>query len=1339
MDTWDIWVFGGGPIVSSVLSSISYLLNDGLFKAMFRIMALIGFFVMITGTGLRISPNPAKALGYLIMVLAFDVMIFQARININIEDPISAQIPEDNTSPLGFNEFVPNVPLAIAAPAYGVSLFGRGITTLIETHLVVDRGFPESGTMAFGVGRFDFLGQLVRDMGEVRINQNEMKTSIANYVRDCVVPELFTGQKDIRQIRRANDLWPELQTNNQGRLTTYYEVIRPDGTPSGSSCASNNDGRLGHLTSCADAHQCIEEDIAAYTPYLMKNASGVDWTNTEAYAFLDRAMNENFVWMAGVDHWGGSGVDMIKQAAVINTFIDGTEAAPAGIGDELLFQVTKNEAKQAQRAQWKIAAEIFNETLGYIFVMIQVLLYAMAPIVLIMVLLPNFGAKTGMGYLALMFWIVLWQPTLSIINFMIASFMKLQTTTWNAAEGMYMDNIGVMSAYADNMGLAAGFLGTMVPVLTLGLIKGGEMAFTQFTSDAIAPVHANRAAANLASGSVDLENKKVSSFSANKFDDTLSIRSGTDSVQTAIGGGAGTTTVDQGGAITQGAGGPRGDRMDIRQEKGFSDSGGNVQGAAVTTTGGTVVQAATSGGSGQSSGTSQQVADEQSRAAQLAATTAISQASGMRGSGAESSQAGAGVENESGQVSMNTAQGNVGAGAGVGTDNYRRNRPGAQKANGANPNPGTSPSNSSPSPGNSGPSPGNSGPSPGNSGPSPSNSGPSPGNSAPPPSNLGMPLSGGQGPAAASDLGMVSSVIGSVGDFAARQAMNGAPMSDQQLMGMYKNTLNTPEGQKLNQSLEKIAPGSSADEKAAYLANQTQNYANASPEEKQGGAASFVGEKLDAAVGWVKENPGTAALTAAAFIPGLGLVAGGARLAMGARGFAAAAARSAPTVAKTGGVLAVAGAAGSLSGNAGVSGSVIGQETDRSKNEADAKNQVKSEQGYFSELAGKIDQSEQQTIANAQRYSSAAASQQMDNFQKTYSETGTGSRLYSGTTNDSVSRMGNTGGGVTTSYGFNTPTGMNRSYLEATTGRVDASQYFSTKMEGESFSDWMNRMESVSPAAQAYNEPAARMNDAQQAVSAGQEVADTMLAGHARTVKDGLETAKQRSDRRPENPIDGSPVIDPSQINRDVGGAVAGVAGGVDFNRASVGATQAATSAIVGQNYSQMDDQGAMRLAAGGFTSGGMYDNVSAGTVNQPGEGATSTEIAAYNDLSRATLNVGGAQASVANNGNGGYIVVGNGQEGAPVWETTVGVPGADGQEQPVSMQFVVNDGQIVPTANSVGAYEQIADRGGESADPAAQGLANVLNQQRDQVLPNQQALISEVAQSPLTTAGSGR
>lgn len=514
-----VWLYGSGEAIVESLEAIKMMLKDRGFYSILTFIVLTSFLGIGAGAGLRLTNKWERTLAYLFAVLIFQTVFFQVKIDISVEDPVNGFGGEAG--------LVQDVPIGLALPAVVISEAGRGLTELIETYFTF-AGYPEYATMT-GSNQFNFIPQLMEDAAKARITNPIVAGNVRNFIQDCTVPRLFTGELSINEVYTSTDVWNTIQTADQARLTLVTE--------------STSSSDTTELKKCSEAWTTIRDQVDVYVGAQL-STQGSTWKNTEVFSFMDGAIASSAAWLTGAA--AGSGSDLVKRAAVANTFYDSRKQIAAVGGTGLIDQVAIEEAVAAQEKGWIIGAKVFARTIGYFFTVMQAFVFAMTPIVLLLVLVPGLGPKIGLNYLQIMIWLALWQPLLAIVSFLTATFLRGEIGDI-LASGVSLTTLPLLSERAARLVAAGNFLGTTVPMLAWGIVKTGQMGITQFIGDAAGPGHANRAAASAAAGNVNLDNQSIGNASMGKLNYQHSLTDGTAASSFARGEGSLLTTQDFGG------------------------------------------------------------------------------------------------------------------------------------------------------------------------------------------------------------------------------------------------------------------------------------------------------------------------------------------------------------------------------------------------------------------------------------------------------------------------------------------------------------------------------------------------------------------------------------------------------------------------------------------------------------------------------------------------------------------------------------------------------------------------------------------------------------------------
>jgi hypothetical protein len=562
-NSWTLYVFGNGDAIFHILQSIKLLMlpesGETGFNSLLMFLATVGFLVLAIQAGFDPSKNLMRMFTYIMVVAAVHMMTMSVTANIRIKDAVT-----------NYDNVVPGVPALVGVPAALVSEVGHWFTKTVETYYNIPSEMTVSG------GAFNLFGRLMQESNEYVISNPELKKSLSAYVADCVVPAMATGKLQASDLMTSPDMtvtlskatheailtkfWPVATPNTSGTGVTYPTQISY--TPTGGSATSYQvEGGLGAIIPCSAAWQELDKGMKIHADELM-GASARSWSKTGVLIPFETAMSSAMAMASsgGANAFGNYSRPQgyILQQAMLNSMNGSFRTAAASIGNnDVLMAASIAQAEQSQKSSWFTAARVFTNMMGYVYTTLQAFIFAIVPVVIIALMVPGLGKSIFTNYSQILVWLMLWQPMLSIVNYLITLFGKAQiASSLELASGVTMQNKFIMTEQTNDLMLAAQFLGTSVPLLTWGLVKG-SLAFTEFISHGIGSSMAQQAGATAATGNMSMNNMSMDNASMNKFNTamssavgaqtTMGYTSGAQTTQDA----AGNVRMEQGSAMTK--------------------------------------------------------------------------------------------------------------------------------------------------------------------------------------------------------------------------------------------------------------------------------------------------------------------------------------------------------------------------------------------------------------------------------------------------------------------------------------------------------------------------------------------------------------------------------------------------------------------------------------------------------------------------------------------------------------------------------------------------------------------------------------------------------------------
>lgn len=518
-DTWEMFVLGGGGVFFDLFNAVKLFVDSTAFTSLIAFFALLGFLILMTQNVGQLDP---KKIGiYFILVWGVSFATNELKVNIQVIDSIAL----DNNSTIGVPP-VEGVPAAIGLPAAWVSTMGEYFTQMIEVSFT----HADSALKFTNTKKLNMEAQVIKDMMAIHPFSPNLTKSLSAFYTDCVYPLIANGNVDLVQlVNSPNYMDDVVLTELNPAITTI------DYTDGGQvkGCTEAYTGADGYG---AKINTAVTDVITK--PYNMH-------PERDAIVASGSLADLSHAIMSHITTSGAStsASDVVKNRAITRAFDQGNESFGRRLGSDgnMTQLLIEEQAIQQQKSGWRMAIEAFNSMSAYIFTVLHAFIIGISPIMLVLAFIPGLAGKILLNYFQVLFWLALWQPMLCIVNYIVVSFQNEALRT-SLLYGDTAINLSVASPStwaavteaADKYVLAAGFLGTMVPMISWGLVKGG-MAFSQFIASGIGTSVAQGAAKNLASGSLSMDSKSFNTTSGNSHNTAYQGNTGVNPYKGSIG------------------------------------------------------------------------------------------------------------------------------------------------------------------------------------------------------------------------------------------------------------------------------------------------------------------------------------------------------------------------------------------------------------------------------------------------------------------------------------------------------------------------------------------------------------------------------------------------------------------------------------------------------------------------------------------------------------------------------------------------------------------------------------------------------------------------------------
>lgn len=491
-NVWTVYAFGNAQAVSDAFRALSNFASSGTFQSLVSMIAVMG--VLAVGAAGGFNPGMAKRfIGYVVGVFLVCYIFFGVSnggpivVNVEVIDSVDATWKAPVT-----------VPAVVGIPASIISTAGFRMTEAIEASFAM----PPELKMSKGAP-FNLATAMLADARQARITDPNLSSSLAYYVQDCFTIGVAQGALQANKLITSTNFLNDIHFANKSVMVNTL-LSEPKGEPD--------------IVDCDKAWNLINTAVTAQggtSAEFLKDASA--WSKTPAMSVVNSAADATAHWASN----GGTndGASMVKQSAILSAFRGSYSQAAIQTGNsEFLTGLAMSQATEAQRTSWITGAEVFNKTMGYIFAVLQVFVYAITPLVLCAALIPGLGLALLKNFMQILLWLAIWQPMLAIVNFIIISMQQAELGGILSNGGQYgftLANMGIISEKTANLRAAATFVGTMVPALAWAMVKG-SVDFSRVIGAAVGENFAQGAANTMTTGNYSLNQASMDSFTANK-------------------------------------------------------------------------------------------------------------------------------------------------------------------------------------------------------------------------------------------------------------------------------------------------------------------------------------------------------------------------------------------------------------------------------------------------------------------------------------------------------------------------------------------------------------------------------------------------------------------------------------------------------------------------------------------------------------------------------------------------------------------------------------------------------------------------------------------------------
>jgi conjugal transfer mating pair stabilization protein TraG len=451
---FEIYGYGNVDALLGIFNAIAALRGSGDFLTAIAAVVVVGFFAAMLAYALQ--PEKMTGWKWLASVLGVYYLLWVPTATVQVLDKQGFQPPV----------VVANVPFGAAALGGISSSVGSVVTDMFET---VFSSIPGPAAMpnelSYSQAGMMFGARAVAEGSRAAFLDNTFKTNLNNFLLNCT----FYDLQDPAGINptawnNSTDLWALMATTNPARFTPFL-------------------GSAGSvLRSCPDAYGLLAFAIDAATDQMRERLANtmlpsvpVAVRNTIIDPSITQAYLKNALVSSSV-----SVTELLRQNALVNAVVDAGLLGCQRSNDPACIMQAQSRANATAttNAAWISGAKVAEQALPLIRNTAESMLYAMFPIVVLMLFLST-GMKTfrmlGL-YVALFVSIQLWPPLFAILNYLGTQAASTQLaaagTIVGGTFGVSLQTSDAIYSNAVSMPAVVSYLVMSIPILAYAIANG---------------------------------------------------------------------------------------------------------------------------------------------------------------------------------------------------------------------------------------------------------------------------------------------------------------------------------------------------------------------------------------------------------------------------------------------------------------------------------------------------------------------------------------------------------------------------------------------------------------------------------------------------------------------------------------------------------------------------------------------------------------------------------------------------------------------------------------------------------------------------------------------------
>ncbi|MEY2927359.1 MAG: hypothetical protein RL367_1836, partial [Pseudomonadota bacterium] len=492
----EIFTTGGGDYIVNVLNAVAAWTNGSGYHSMLTVVIVMGFAYAVLSMAWNLDVH-VLIKWFLQAGLMYMVLLVPT---------ISVKVT-DRTNPNLAPSAVANVPIGLGLMASFTSQIGDYLTRAAE---IV---FAMPAALSYSSNGIIYGAKLMDATQGLRITDPIYATNLNEHFKQCVFYDVLLGQKNLGILAHASDMMTALGPGSVARSQAWLNV-------NGATA----------IISCQQAYTNLQ---ASWQSYYNADLPKIAAQFFPGLASAQAVAKMNDIGAVGSAGFGGgtTAQQLVRQAMLINALTQARDSFGGSSAQSAVDAFASTRADIQTRNTYSTIAAGAMKWVPLLNVVLNVVFYALFPVIFLLMLMPTSGVAAMRGYIIGFFYLASWGPLFVVLNMIFMSRWQSALSGWQDG-GLTAYNFAGVSAINQDAGALAGYMIMSVPFIAAGMARGAMAIASNATSflgpsQQAAEQAANEATTgNYAYGNGSFANRQVNTATTNQWNTAPSWTSG---------------------------------------------------------------------------------------------------------------------------------------------------------------------------------------------------------------------------------------------------------------------------------------------------------------------------------------------------------------------------------------------------------------------------------------------------------------------------------------------------------------------------------------------------------------------------------------------------------------------------------------------------------------------------------------------------------------------------------------------------------------------------------------------------------------------------------------------